>query len=144
MNLAPAVQGTASSSQMPPVKVGSPLDINRTRNELYEFSRQLEKERQIEQLTDSLEQQTEVDREMKADLRRIEAPTVRAGYLVACIVGLLLFWFLTTVVFQGNRVATGMLIFATALFFLVMLKRTLEKRGARYIGETGGMAFGFS
>ena len=44
--------------------------------------------------------------------------------------------------FNGNPIATGALIVFTALFFLFMLKKTLEKKGARYIAGTGGVALG--
>ena len=97
-----------------------------------------------EEYMEKLEEEFEQRRDLASEIRSIEAPTARAGYLVACIVGLLLFWFLTTIVFQGNRLATGLLIIATAIFFLTMLKRTLDKRGARYIAETGGAAFGLT
>ena len=100
------------------------------------------KDAAIERINTVLERENEVRRETRADIARITAPTARAGYLVAGIVGLLLFWFLTTVVFNGNKIATGVLIFATAFFFLGMLKKTLESKGARYIADTGGVAMG--
>ena len=106
------------------------------------MTRQMEKEAALEQLADVVDRQMEVQREAKADLKQITAPTARAGYLMAGIVGLLLFWFLTTVVFAGNKIATGVLIVVTALFFLMVLKKTLEKKGARYIADTGGVALG--
>lgn len=146
-SLAPPIGGTQAPSPAPTmmgagVGAGSALDINLANDELNEMQRQLEKEAAMEHLSDVVAQQMEIKREAKRDLANITAPTARAGYLVAGIVGLLLFWFLTTVVFNGNRVATGVLIVATAMFFLVMLKRTLEKKGARYIAGTGGVAFG--
>lgn len=140
--LAPAVGQPPLPSDMSSLGAGSELDINRTTNDLHEMTRQMEKEAAMEQLMDVVDRQMEVQREAKADLQSITAPTARAGYLVAGIVGLLLFWFLTTVVFEGNKIATGVLIVATALFFLMMLKKTLEKKGARYIAATGGAALG--
>ena len=135
-DLAPGIPDPSS------LGAGSALDINKTTSELHEMTRQMERETALEQLADVVDRQMEVDRQNKADLKRITAPTARAGYLVAGIVGLLLFWFLTSFVFQGNRIATGVLVVATAFFFLVMLKNTLEKKGARYIAETGGVALG--
>ena len=146
MGLAPAIGDGQPGPQLPSdlssLGAGSALDINKTTNELHEMTRQMEKEAAMEQLTDVVDRQMEVQREAKADLKQITAPTARAGYLVAGIVGLLLFWFLTTVVFAGNKIATGVLIVVTALFFLMMLKKTLEKKGARYIADTGGVALG--
>jgi len=146
MPLAPPVGGHGAEPQLPSdlswLGAGSALDINKTTNELHEMTRQMEKEAAIEQLSDVVDRQMEVQREAKSDLKQITAPTARAGYLVAGIVGLLLFWFMTTVVFVGNKIATGVLIVVTALFFLMMLKQTLEKKGARYIAETGGVALG--
>lgn len=140
--LAPAIGQPRPPSDMSSLGAGSALDIKETTNELHEMTRQMEKEAAMEQLSDVVDRQMEVQREAKADLKRITAPTARAGYLVAVIVGLLLFWFLTAIVFQGNKIATGVLIVVTALFFLMMLKKTLEKKGARYIAETGGVALG--
>ena len=145
MVLAPAIPGVGGpqlSSNISSLGAGSVLDINKTNNELYDMTRQLEKEAALEQLNDVVEREMEVRRQAKEELRQITAPTARAGYLVAGIVGLLLFWFLTTFVFQRNKIATGALLVFTAFFFLMMLKKTLDKKGARYIAETGGVAMG--
>ena len=106
------------------------------------LARQLERQELIAGLTARLENEVEMERDMKARIQNITAPTTRAGYLVVAIIGLLLFWFLSRVVFAGSRVATGLLIAGTALFFLYMLKTTLETKGARYIASTSGVALG--
>ena len=95
-----------------------------------------------EQFADEIEERVQAEREAKMEVARITAPITRAGYLVAIIVALLLFWFMAHFVFQDNPVATGALLVFTVLFFLYILKQTLEKKGARYIGETGGVALG--
>ena len=100
------------------------------------ISRSIEREAEIDQLNDVLDAHIDLEREKNASLARITAPTSRAGYLVAGIVGLLLFWFITRYVFAGNRVMTGVLIIFTAIFFLLELRRTLEKKGARYIAAS--------
>lgn len=142
--LAPAVGTGRAQAPNVTLGAGSALDITSPNNQMYDMTRQLEKETAMEQLSDVVEQEMEIRREAKRDIASITAPTARAGYLVAGIVGLLLFWFLTTVVFNGNKIATGGLIIATAMFFLVMLKKTIEKKGARYIAGTGGIALGIA
>lgn len=117
-------------------------EIDSLNGELLAMSEQFEREMQMERLGELLENEMEMKRQAQADIARITAPASRAGYLVAGIVGLLVFWFLTTIVFDGNSLAKGILIVCTALYFLVLLKSTLEKKGARYIAGTGGVALG--
>lgn len=111
-------------------------------SDVHNEARRQQREEMMEQLKEAMEEQAEVERSGKAEMRRIAAPTARAGYLVAGIIGLFVFWFVATYVFNGNKIAIGVLIIATALFFLAMLKHTLDKKGSRYIAETGGAALG--
>lgn len=100
------------------------------------LTKELEREALLEQMTDILEQSSEIEREARREHSRIAAPTARAGYLVAIVLALLVFFFITQYVFAGNKVLTGALIVATALFFLLSLRTALERRGAGTIGST--------
>lgn len=118
------------------------LSVTSANKDLLDMSRQLEREAAIEQIKDIAEQSAEMERAARREQTAITAPTSRAGYLVALIVGLLLFWFISVYVFAGNRLLTGGLIAFSALFFLMVLKNTLEKKGARYVAGTVGVAAG--
>ena len=121
------------------VNSGTP-DLSMQR--LHDMSYNLQKETQMELIQDQFDRQHEERAEAERQLNSIRAPISRAGYLVVGTVGLLVFWFLSTVVFNRNKMAIGIMLTITALFFLMMLKSAIEKKGARYIAQTGGVALG--
>tara|TARA_Y100001958_G_scaffold152073_1_gene137803 strand:+ start:359 stop:793 length:435 start_codon:yes stop_codon:yes gene_type:complete len=111
-------------------------------NDLMEWARERDKEAAIQQIQDIVEENEKIARESRREVAQITAPTSRAGYLVAFICGLLLFMFISTYVFAGNRLLIGAMTAVIALFFIVAMKNTLEKKGARYLAETTGVAMG--
>ena len=106
------------------------------------FARELEREALLEQMEDIFEQSEEVARQRLYKHRQLGAPMHRAGYVVAIVLALIVFFFITQVVFAGNKMLTGALIVLTALFFLFALRKMILKRGAGAIGSTAQIITG--
>ena len=125
----------ASAGAYSPVNIPAQADMRNV-------AREIEKEAALEAVTDAIEVGIQTEREGRAEQIAITAPTSRAGYVVALVCGLLLFYFISTYVFAGNKFLIGGLIVCTAIFFILVIRSTLEKKGARYIGSTGGAVLG--
>lgn len=130
----------AATSAVAPLSAGA-YGIS---DSMLSLSQDIDKSHQIEAMTDAIEEGIELQREGRREQARIVAPTSRAGYLVALICGLLLFWFMSVYVFAGNKVMIGILIAIIAIATLMSLRTMIEKKGARYVAATHGVVMGLS
>lgn len=143
----PASTAPASSSPPLAAALAAPdveAELARTTKDLLDISRGMEREAAIDQVTDIVDQGIELQRETRAEQAAITAPISRAGYLVALVCGILIFWFISVYVFAGNRMLTGGLVVIGAIFFLASLRTVLDKKGAAYIARSHGQLFGLA
>ena len=101
-----------------------------------DIEKQLQNERMIEQMEEKARLNAENMRDIRRRKMEATAPLQKTGYLVAFVIGVILFWFVSTYVFGGNRVLTGALIVFMAIFGLLQLRGAIETKGARVLADT--------